>query len=85
MALSLAPVDRLLPTEEGVELLHLVRDIADAELLPELCEYLNSPEVAKWLMAHCQRAANGFLRLQSHVLKALPLPQALTGMAVAAG
>ncbi len=34
MALSFAPADRLLPTEEGVDLLHLVRDIADAELRP---------------------------------------------------
>lgn len=40
----------------------------------ELCEYLNSAEVHEWLTAHCQRAANGFLRLQSHVLKRIPIP-----------
>ncbi len=34
MALSLAPADRLLPTEDAVDLLHLVREIADAELAP---------------------------------------------------
>ncbi|MFN8624578.1 MAG: TaqI-like C-terminal specificity domain-containing protein [Candidatus Binatia bacterium] len=39
-----------------------------------LCDYLNSPSAKKWLMAHCQRAANGFIRLQSHILKQLPIP-----------
>ena len=43
----------------------------------DLCEYLNSDAALTWLMAHCQRAANGFVRLQSHVLKRMPLPQAL--------
>lgn len=42
-----------------------------------LADYLNSPAAAEWLHAHCQRAANGFLRLQSHTLKRLPLPAAL--------
>ena len=46
----------------------------DATLLEPLSEYLNSDEVARWLRAHCQRAANGYLRMQSHVLKELPLP-----------
>jgi hypothetical protein len=45
--------------------------------LDELAEFLNSHYVARWLADHCQRAANGFLRLQSHVLKELPLPPAL--------
>jgi len=44
--------------------------------LEPLAEYLNSPIVAHWLRAHCQRAAGGFLRLQSHVLKRIPLPAA---------
>lgn len=43
-----------------------------ADLVP-LAEYLNSPAVENWLRSHCQRAANGFLRVQSHVLKQLPL------------
>lgn len=42
--------------------------------LEPLADYLNSPIVATWLRAHCQRAAGGFLRLQSHVLKRIPLP-----------
>jgi len=42
--------------------------------LQDLCEYLNSATAVEWLMAHCQRAANGFVRLQSHVLKRLPVP-----------
>jgi adenine-specific DNA-methyltransferase len=45
------------------------------ERIHELCAYLNSAGAVKWLMAHCQRAANGFVRLQSHVLKQMPLPK----------
>lgn len=47
---------------------------ADPDRLHELCEYLNSASVVEFLEANCQRAANGFLRLQSHVLKQVPLP-----------
>jgi adenine-specific DNA-methyltransferase len=43
----------------------------------ELCNYLNSSAVEEWLIGHCQRAANGFLRLQSHVLKQVPVPAGL--------
>lgn len=43
--------------------------------LDELVEYLNSDEVRRWLEANCQRAANGFYRLQSRVLKQLPVPR----------
>jgi SAM-dependent methyltransferase len=49
----------------------------DANMLHGLCEYLNSPLVTQFLAANCQRAANGFLRLQSHVLKRVPLPEHL--------
>lgn len=45
--------------------------------LDALCSYLNSDTVARWLKANCQRAANGFLRLQSHVLKKIPIPDSL--------
>ncbi len=38
MALSLTPADRLLPTEEAADLLHLVREIADAELAPKVAQ-----------------------------------------------
>jgi SAM-dependent methyltransferase len=48
---------------------------ADSSQLHELCAYLNSEDVAEFLMANCQRAANGFMRLQSHVLKQVPLPE----------
>ncbi len=47
----------------------------NASRIQELCDYLNSNAAADWLMAHCQRAANGFVRLQSHVLKQLPVPE----------
>jgi len=45
-----------------------------AENVDALCSYLNSARVREWLEGNCQRAANGFLRLQSSVLKRLPLP-----------
>lgn len=51
----------------------------DPAQLPELAEYLNSAEATRWLLAHCQRAANGFVRLQSGVLKRLPVPRSLLG------
>jgi alkylation response protein AidB-like acyl-CoA dehydrogenase len=38
MALSVTPADRLLPTEEAEDLLHLVREIADAELAPKVAQ-----------------------------------------------
>lgn len=46
---------------------------AEGDLVP-LAEYLNSEPARAWLRAHCQRAANGYLRMQSHVLKQLPVP-----------
>ena len=49
----------------------------DPSSLQGLCDYLNSQAVRSWLMSNCQRAANGFLRLQSHVLKRLPVPSEL--------
>ena len=42
--------------------------------LETIHEYLNSPEVRVWLESNCQRAANGFLRLQSTILKQVPVP-----------
>ncbi len=46
----------------------------DASGLDDLAEYLNSAPAQEWLDNHCQRAAHGFIRLQSHVLKCLPVP-----------
>ncbi len=47
---------------------------ADATRLDDLAAYLNSSQAQDWLRANCQRAANGFIRLQSHILKRLPVP-----------
>ena len=44
-----------------------------------VCNYLNSEYARAWLRANCQRAANGFLKLQSHVLKRMPVPTDLVG------
>jgi hypothetical protein len=49
----------------------------DANTVVELVKYLNSEEAKRWLKAHCQRAANGYLRLQAHILKELPIPKEL--------
>jgi adenine-specific DNA-methyltransferase len=45
--------------------------------LDALCAWLNGPEAATWLTNHCQRAANGFMRLQSRVIRNLPVPAQL--------
>lgn len=49
----------------------------------EIAKYLRSTSAHAWLRRHCQRASKGFLRLQSHVLQRLPIPdelvQALAG------
>ena len=39
-----------------------------------IVDYLRSPSAHDWLRRNCQRAAKGFLRLQSHVLQRLPVP-----------
>jgi hypothetical protein len=43
----------------------------DRLLLRPLAEYLNGEAVRRWIAAHAQRAASGYLRLQSHVIRAL--------------
>jgi adenine-specific DNA-methyltransferase len=50
----------------------------DSSKLDELQDFLNGPEATAWLRRNCQRAANGFLRLQSSVLKCLPVPSLFT-------
>ncbi|MCP9927838.1 Eco57I restriction-modification methylase domain-containing protein [Cyanobium sp. CH-040] len=42
-----------------------------------LAEFLNSDPAKSWLSSNAQRAANGFLRIQSSVLKRLPIPEHL--------
>jgi adenine-specific DNA-methyltransferase len=58
---------------------------ADPDRIEEICEHLNSSEAQDWLRAHCQRAANGFLRLQSSILKRLPIPPRLAGLSSVSG
>ena len=48
-------------------------------MLEPLCEYLNGKEARDWLVENCQRAANGFIRTQSNVLKRLPVLHDLIG------
>lgn len=45
----------------------------------ELLDYLNSSKARRWMEAHCQNAANGFLRLQSRVLSDVPVPKKWAG------
>jgi adenine-specific DNA-methyltransferase len=45
----------------------------DSSRISELATYLNSEAAKRWLETHCQRAANGYIRIQSHVLKKLPI------------
>lgn len=47
---------------------------SDPNQLTTLAEYLNSAPAQRWLRDNCQRAAKGYLRMQSHVLKRLPVP-----------
>lgn len=47
----------------------------DSKDLEELIEYLTSQEARAWLDANCQRASNGYIRLQSNVLQDLPVPE----------
>ena len=42
-------------------------------------EYLNSPEARMWMEANCQKAHNGYYRLQSRVLEDLPVPKEWAG------
>jgi len=49
----------------------------DPNMVYALAEYLNSPEVKAWLKARCQRAANNYIRLQSHVISEIRVPETL--------
>lgn len=48
---------------------------SDPSRLAELAEYLNSAPAQRWLRDHCQRATKDYLRLQSHIMKRLPVPE----------
>lgn len=45
--------------------------------IEDLTEYLNSKTARLWMEAHCHRAANGYLRLQSRVLEKMPIPESM--------
>jgi tRNA1(Val) A37 N6-methylase TrmN6 len=49
----------------------------DPNMIYVLAEYLNSLEVRTWLKTRCQRAANNYLRLQSHVIGEIKVPETL--------
>lgn len=49
----------------------------DPSMLDDIADYLSSDKAREWLLANCQRAAKGFTRVQSHVLKQLPIPRNL--------
>lgn len=51
----------------------------DPEDLRPLADFLNGEYAREWLKAHAQPAANGYRRLQSTVLRRLPIPDALAG------
>jgi len=45
--------------------------------IEEMLDYLKSDFANEWLIQNCQRASNNFIRLQSHILKKLPIPERL--------
>jgi hypothetical protein len=47
----------------------------DPNMIYVLAEYLNSSEVREQLKHRCQRAANNYIRLQSHIIKELCIPE----------
>lgn len=49
----------------------------DPNELDAIAVYLNSPRAVAWLKTNCQRAAKGYIRLQSNILKRLPVPPRL--------
>ncbi|MEZ4379065.1 MAG: TaqI-like C-terminal specificity domain-containing protein [Gemmatimonadales bacterium] len=55
------------------------------EDLATLAQYLNSEPARAFLKSHSQRAANGFFRLQSRVLKQVPIPDSLELVGEASG
>lgn len=47
----------------------------DGASMNNLIEHLNSAEAQMWVEANCQKAHNGYYRLQSRVLSELPVPK----------
>lgn len=71
----------------GIIPLHSVYYIVpkQEDQLDAMCDWLNGDEVGRWLAANCQRAANGYLRLQSAVLRRLPVPDGILAGSVLEG
>lgn len=57
----------------------------DLHTLRVLLRYLESPSAHQWLAENCQRAAKGYLRLQSRVLQRMPLPDSVVCQLEAGG
>jgi SAM-dependent methyltransferase len=77
---DIAPEPKFWPDREGI----IVPRHSTYYIVPRsgvsfdsLLSYLGGPEAAAWLRAHCHRAANGYLRLQSSTLRELPVPKSL--------
>jgi tRNA1(Val) A37 N6-methylase TrmN6 len=51
--------------------------LKDTSKIDEILEYLREDSVKDWLNNNCQRAHNNYIRLQSEVLKKLPVPEKL--------
>ena len=49
----------------------------DPDSIEAISSYLRSPAAQQWLAHNCQRAAQGFLRVQSRTLQRLPIPSSL--------
>jgi len=74
---DIAKEPRFWPESEGdVVPKHSVYYAVPREGVPvdDLIKYLNSPEARVWMEANCQKAHNGYYRLQSRVLKDFPVP-----------
>ncbi len=51
----------------------------DPAAIPAMVDYLRSDAVRRWLEANGQRAAKGYLRMQSRTLQKLPVPAGVLG------
>lgn len=57
----------------------------EPDAIDVIAGYLKSPSAHQWLAQNCQRASKGFLRLQSQILRRLPLPDEVVRAAVGDG
>lgn len=85
---DLAPVPHFWADREGrIVPRHSVYYLTplDPRDLDDLLTYLNGASATRWLEAHSQRASGGFLRLQSSLLRRLPLPARLARASLLSG